>query len=322
MNFFSIGCLTQYRLLRAIFCFTLLAATAVAQDASKPQSSSNHGRAEQVLASMPKFARVEQVVISPDGSTIAWTDKQDVHIQSINGSALEQKITHPDHLSLRNPAWSNDGKHLAYIADAEGSAPSAQLWIADMPSGTPRKLADLKGYVSVPHFSPDGRSLAFLFIAGMPRIAGPLQPMTPPEGLIEEKIFEQRINTIDLASGTVRAVSPDDVYIYEYDWAPDGKRWAATAAHGSGDNNWWTAHLYTVDAQSGQMHDILKPKLQIAFPRFSPDGKNIAFIGGIMSDQGSTGGRHLRHSRHGRPGAQSHARNEGFGDRPFLGCRG
>jgi dipeptidyl aminopeptidase/acylaminoacyl peptidase len=30
--------------------------------------------------------------------------------------------------------------------------------------------------------------------------------------------------------------------------------------------------------------------LQIAVPRFSPDGKEIAFIGGLMSDQGSNGG--------------------------------
>jgi dipeptidyl aminopeptidase/acylaminoacyl peptidase len=36
---------------------------------------------------------------------------------------------------------------------------------------------------------------------------------------------------------------------------------------------------------SGPLHG-----LQIAVPRFSPDGKQIAFIGGIMSDQGSTGG--------------------------------
>jgi Tol biopolymer transport system component len=30
--------------------------------------------------------------------------------------------------------------------------------------------------------------------------------------------------------------------------------------------------------------------LQIAVPRWSPDGKAIAFIGGLMSDQGATGG--------------------------------
>src|SRR5439155_20434897 len=34
----------------------------------------------------------------------------------------------------------------------------------------------------------------------------------------------------------------------------------------------------------------LKPAMQIAVPRWSPDGKTIAFIGGLMSDQGVTGG--------------------------------
>lgn len=33
-----------------------------------------------------------------------------------------------------------------------------------------------------------------------------------------------------------------------------------------------------------------KPKLQIADPRVSPDGKSVAFIEGLMSDEGSTGG--------------------------------
>jgi dipeptidyl aminopeptidase/acylaminoacyl peptidase len=80
------------------------------------------------------------------------------------------------------------------------------------------------------------------------------------------------------------------MYVYEYDWSPDGKSWAATAAHGSGDNNWWIAHLYTIDASTGALHEVYKPKLQIAEPRFSPDGKSIAFIHGIMSDFGSTGG--------------------------------
>src|SRR5204863_6406297 len=35
---------------------------------------------------------------------------------------------------------------------------------------------------------------------------------------------------------------------------------------------------------------IYKPTLQIANPRWSPDGKSIAFIEGLMSDEGSTGG--------------------------------
>ncbi len=38
------------------------------------------------------------------------------------------------------------------------------------------------------------------------------------------------------------------------------------------------------------MKHLYKPEMQIAVPRWSKDGKQIAFIGGLMSDEGSTGG--------------------------------
>ena len=38
------------------------------------------------------------------------------------------------------------------------------------------------------------------------------------------------------------------------------------------------------------MKSIYKPPLQIANPAWSPDGKRIAFIGGLMSDEPSVGG--------------------------------
>ncbi len=95
---------------------------------------------------------------------------------------------------------------------------------------------------------------------------------------------------VDVASGNIRQLSPPDMYVYEYDWAPDGKSFAAIAAHGAGDPNWWVAQLYALNLTGGEMKSIYKPTLQIAVPRWSPDGKNIAVIEGLMSDEGSTGG--------------------------------
>ena len=95
---------------------------------------------------------------------------------------------------------------------------------------------------------------------------------------------------MDLGSGKVRQLSPPDMYVYQYDWSPDGKSFAAIAAHGAGDSNWYVAELYTLNAENGELKPVYKPSLQIAVPRWAPDGKTIAFIGGLMSDEGSIGG--------------------------------
>ena len=111
--------------------------------------------------------------------------------------------------------------------------------------------------------------------------------------MVEEKVEEQRIAIVD-APGRAARVSPADLYVYDYDWSPDGRRFAAEAVHGSGTNNYWTAELYVVDAASGEARSLWKPPLQIAQPRWSPDGASIAVIHGLMSDEGSTGGDVMR----------------------------
>src|SRR5262249_59416481 len=113
-----------------------------------------------------------------------------------------------------------------------GEAPLAQLWTVPADGGKPVKRADLKGNADGLSFSPDGQRVALLFIEGMPRKSGPLQPMTPFAGPVGEKAYEQRVTTIDLGTNVITQVTPAEVYVYEYDWAPDGQAWVATAAHG------------------------------------------------------------------------------------------
>jgi dipeptidyl aminopeptidase/acylaminoacyl peptidase len=247
-------------------------------------------RAGTVFDSMPQAKKIDQVAISPDGTHVAYVSNDELSVISMSGGPT-RPITVEGKLPLREVSWSADSKQVAFIADLPGNVPAAQLLTAAINDGsTPAKRADLKGYVDAPRFSPDGSRLAVLFIEGIPRIAGPLQPMTPLAGVIDDKIYEQRLAAIDLGTGAVTQVSPADLYVYEYDWTPDGQNWVATAAHGSGDANWYVARLYRISAQSGDMHEIYAPKRQIAEPRVSPDGKYVAFIEGLMSDEGATGG--------------------------------
>ena len=252
-------------------------------------STSAISHAAAVLDSMPHAKRISDVALSPDGTQVAYIVDKKLTVTNLAGGS-SQTIAVEGSLPIRNVEWSVDSKRIAFIADLPGDVPSAQIWTAAADGSALVKRAELKGYIQAPRFSPDGSKLAILFIEGMPRVAGPLQPMTPLAGVINQKIFEQHIATIDLSTDHLTQVTPADVYVYEYDWTPDGKGWAATAAHGNGDANWWIARLYLIDASNGDMREIYKPKLQLADPRVSPDGKNIAFIEGLMSDEGSTGG--------------------------------
>ena len=261
-----------------LFLLVLLATTAAAED-----------RVAAALNSLPSTKTIDQVAISPDGMRVAYIVAGELSIAAV-ADGIAHTIASAESMSARDVAWSADSRHIAWLADLPGDVPAAQLWSAASDGGEAVKLADLKGYAESPHYSPDGARVAVLFIEGMPRVAGPVQPMKPLAGVVGEEIFEQRIAVVDLATQKLTQVTPPDAYVYEYDWMPDSKGWVAIAAHGSGDNNWYVARLYAIDAASGQMREIYKPKWQIADPLVSPDGHYVAFIEGLMSDEGVTGG--------------------------------
>jgi dipeptidyl aminopeptidase/acylaminoacyl peptidase len=182
-------------------------------------------------------------------------------------------------------AWSPKGDAFAFIATASGKA---TLYIVE--NGTPRAAAVVNGIANTLRFSPDGSQLAALVTLGAHKLTGATEAGAALTGEIGVSTDEQRIATMPVSGGALAPVSPADTYVYEYDWTPDGKGFAATAAKGNGDNNWWVAKLIHVDAKSGAARVIAAPKMQMNLPRVSPDGKTVAFIGGLMSDWGAIGG--------------------------------
>ncbi len=251
-------------------------------------SSAAQDRVAVAIDSLPSVKSIDQVAISPDGSQVDYIVGGELLVAAVSDGASHRIA--PDQNTIREVTWSADSRSIAWLRDVPGDKPSSQLWSSSADGAGVTRRAVFNGYAQTPRYSPDGKRVAVLYIEGMPRVAGPLQPMTPLAGVVGSKTYEQRITTIDLATNVLTQVSRPDVYVYEYDWLPDGSGWAATAAHGSGDNNWWIARLYVVNGVSGALREIYKPKWQIAEPHVSPDGESVAFIEGLMSDEGLTGG--------------------------------
>ncbi|QOL49451.1 S9 family peptidase [Massilia litorea] len=185
------------------------------------------------------------------------------------------------------PAWSPDRKGLAFIG-ANRDAGEATLWVAQ--GGKLTAAATVKGVANTARWSPDGASIALLATVGAKKQTGAVEAGARQVGEIGVDEDAQRIALAPAAGGVLRLVSPPDSFVYEYDWTPDGRGFVATSAKGNGDNNWWVATLGHVDLASGALRTIAAPKMQISLPHVSPDGRSVAFVGGLMSDFGSVGG--------------------------------
>ena len=276
------------------------AATTRPQPSQKPKASSPLDTVVDALYAAHTF---EQTTISPDGKKVAWVEtlvgkdaapdgNTAIYVADRDSSAAPKRITAASNSISRaegSVAWSPDSKQIAFLSDAVKPG-QLQLYVSDL-GGPAKSLTKVKGLLATPRWSPDGKTIAVLYTENAARAAGPLVAETPETGEIKDAFFEQRLALVDVATGSFRQISPADMYVYEYDWSPDSSRFAVIAANGNGDNNWYIASLYTLDAgPASQMKMIYKPPLQIANPAWTPDGKTIAFIAGLMSDEPSVGG--------------------------------
>ncbi len=193
-------------------------------------------------------------VLSPDGRQIAFAALNQLWLLPVGGKPV--KLTN-DAWYKCHPAWSPDGKTLAFSSDASGTL---QLWLLDLASGTARQLTNLADAAAVSAaWSQDGRLIAFLDQEGV-------------------------LHTVEVATGAVQRV-------YDALWEPGrpsfgpDARTIAVAAFKPASARYreGLSEILTIDRQTGKgAYAPIQPGKSIGTrgddgPVWSPDGRTMAF---------------------------------------------
>jgi Tol biopolymer transport system component len=225
---------------------------------------------------VPRIAgRVGQLnvgpVLSPDGDTLAFLSSRelftvDVFLAETDTGRILGKLfkenadAHVDALRFVDSAgsWSPDGTRLAYAVYADGDNHLAIVDARRRRLERRLALADLGAFAD-PAWSPDGRSIV---VSGQ-------------RGGVSD------LYLVDVASGSVRALTQDAFADLHPAWSPDGTRIAFASDRGSNLQALryapLTVAVLTVSDRTVRVLDLPERGKAIN-PQFSPDGRALYYV--------------------------------------------
>lgn len=180
-------------------------------------------------------------------STVGDPGSGRVAIQIADADGYNEQTIVSSTEPLMSPAWSPDGRKLAYVSFEDGR-PS--IWIQEVFTGVRSKIASFNGINGAPAFSPDGRYLAMTL----------------------SKDGNPDIYVMDLARRHTRPVVRHWGIDTEPAWSPDGRYLVFTSDRGG------APQIYQVPVAGGEAKRLTYQGSYNARASYSSDGKHLTLI--------------------------------------------
>jgi tricorn protease len=205
------------------------------------------------MALKPSLQVVDRTImhyaISHDGNRVLMESRGDIFSLPAEHGYVKN-LTQTSGTAERFPAWSPDGKHIAYWSDQSGEY---ELWIKDAQNNTsPRKVTNFgPGYRYNLFWSPDSRKVAFI-----------------------DKTM--KIKIVELSNGAATEVdksssfSHGDLENFSLSWSPDS-RWIAYDRRTTNAQH----AIFVYDYQGKKLHQVTSGFYHTFNPVFDTEGKYL-----------------------------------------------
>ncbi len=177
-----------------------------------------------------------------------------------------------------SPRFAPDGRSLVFQR-------KSALWLLPLTGGEARKLDTGKLEPDGFRFSPDGRSIAFL--APPERSDSEIESAWRAGGAFawDEQWRPARLWTVAVAGGLPRAVSPESLNVADFEWSPDGRRFAVLTTRSSNPYEVFNfPQPHVLDAADGRIVATLARKTDSYGTAYgelhwTPDAKTVVMTG-------------------------------------------
>ncbi len=197
------------------------------------------------------------------------------------------------------PAWSRDGKQIAFVSarpdpsdgdcdgtDGEDPLPVEQIWVLPAHGGEARRITRTRD--GILRYQWKRRSDELVYLALEPRqpaLRASLEDRRRRRNdpiLEHEELPRRQLWRVGLTDTTPALICPGDPGIMEFDISPDDRRLVYSGNRTGEPNDFHLFDLFILEMQGDTpAHPLVRAPGAKYHPRWSPDGKALAYLGPI-----------------------------------------
>lgn len=243
---------------------------------------------------------------SPDGRWLAFTvsdwnrkeNRRDSHVYLVAAEGGEVVRLTNGERGESQPQWSPDGRWIAFLANRGAPQPAGatpapggggnQIWIIPVRGGEAEKLTEEEVGVSQFRWSPDSKRIAYV-VRDTPQDKAERDKRRKDRFdaiVVDSEFTYSHLWTIELGTKGKKRVTEGAFSASDPQWSPDGRFVAYVATRAGAQESSFTdisedrnTDIYVAPAEGGKPRQLTTNPGPDSQPRFSPDGRWVAFTG-------------------------------------------